>query len=87
MKAEKILIRLKEKAKRENAPEIDVVDRVMGIVRGREFESNGSVAPLVWVAGFSLALAAAVTVYALLAWDSFSDPLLALIFDLPWRLL
>jgi hypothetical protein len=84
MREEAIVRKLAERARREEAPAVDVAHRVMTILRARAAAKPRSVQAFAWVAGLSAAAAAPLAAAALSVWHTWSDPLVGVFFQSPW---
>jgi len=73
------------RARSERAPDVDVAGKVIAILSGeqRRFEP-ASDRPLMWLAGFSSAVAASVAVAAVFVYQTWSDPLYELSQAVSW---
>jgi hypothetical protein len=70
--------RLARRARGEPAPRVNVTGRVMAAIRRSSYRVARVDSPMLVFAGAALAAAALVAVWALPAWDSVHDPLVAL---------
>jgi len=69
----------------ERAPDVDVAGKVIAILSGEQsrFEPSSD-RPLMWLAGFSSAVAACVAVAAVFVYQTWSDPLYELSQAVSW---
>ncbi len=77
------IVQLAARARLEAPPRVEVVGDVMAALADRPLGSGERVGPLVWVAGFSAALALPVALAALMVWQAWAHPLLAALIDFP----
>ena len=69
---------LAHRARGEQAPRVNVTGRVMAAIRRSSYRVERIDSPVLVFAGAALAAAALVAIWALPAWDSVHDPLVAL---------
>ena len=84
---DEFLNKLASRAWLEQAPIVDVTDRVLAALQSGVEEEPSSLAPLAWVAGISVAVAIPVALFALTAWDTLTSSLISLINGIPWGIL
>jgi len=82
-----IIRRLAARARQESVPCVDVTERVVAAVRAGSGGGACGTDLLAWAAGFCTVAAAVLAALALSVWDTLSDPLAGILFDLPWGLL
>ena len=88
MNTERTLERLARQAQDEPAPPVDVADRVLAALRSQATRAPAPAhRPLAWMAGLSAAAAAVLALVAAGAWQTCTDPLLAMLYQIPWEAL
>lgn len=89
MNEEKLLQRLAARARLEAPPTVNVVDRVMAIIREEESCVALAPNPMAWIAGFSAAAAVPAALLGFAAWNTWTNPLLMLgtLVRTPWEAL
>jgi hypothetical protein len=70
--------RLAQRARGEQSPRVNVTGRVMAAIHRSSYRVARVDSPVLAFAGVALAAAALVAIWALPAWDSVHDPLVAL---------
>lgn len=87
MKIEQIIGKLAAKGKLESHPETDVADKVMETLYRKSKMSSFQETPLVWIAALSSVTAIVMVLVSYTSFQYLSNPINAIFWELPWRLL
>ncbi len=83
MNPENLLAKLISRARQEACPRVDVTGPVMATIYSSQAALNPGLDALVWVAVASFAVAAPLAVFAFTGSQTWVDPLMAALVDLP----
>ncbi len=87
MKIEQIIGKLAAKGNLEPHPVTDVADKVIRTLRRQVDMSPSQDRPLVWIAALSSATATLMILVSYTSFQYMSNPINAIFWELPWRLL
>jgi len=76
--------RLAERGRLDAPDGRDVSERVMAEIRSRRQARPVEVRGLAWVAGFAVATLLPLGTAATITWGSWADPLLGVLYEVPW---
>jgi hypothetical protein len=87
MKIEQIIGKLATKGNLESHPEPDVADKVIETLYRKSKMSSFQETPLVWIAALSSAMAILMVFVSYTSFQYMSNPINAIFWEIPWRLL